>query len=71
MSHLWTRSILCEVIGMLELHRVCLSYGHFGIEVNEEGKIVNTAPMGHWSVGMRLKKFRKWAEKRGGHIEKV
>lgn len=55
---------------VIELYRIVLPYACFSIDV-KDGKIVFSAPIGHWAVGWELKRYKKWVEKKGGTVEKV
>jgi len=53
-----------------DLYRVTLSYFCCGFFV-QDGEIVDAAPIIRWAVGKSLAQFVRWAEGKGGKVERV
>jgi hypothetical protein len=53
------------------LYYITIPYACFGIEVNINSIVVNTAPIAEWMVGKHINEVKSWIGKKGGKIEKV
>lgn len=53
------------------LYYITIPYACFGIEVNINSIVVNTAPIAKWMVGKHINEVKSWIDKKGGKIEKV
>lgn len=54
-----------------KLFQIDLPYACFGIEVKDNKKIINAAPIGKWMIGKDLHKITIWVAKKGGKIKQV
>ena len=56
----------------MDLYQITTNYACFGVEVNEEGVVVNVAPISKWSIGRSWWRVKEWwLVKRKAKIEKV
>jgi len=52
------------------LYQITLFYACFGIEICDN-VVINSAPIGKWMIGKKLKYIKKWVKLNNGKIIKV
>lgn len=52
-------------------YRINLAYATFGIKVDDNFKVIKTAPIGKWMMGKDISYIQMWVYKKGGKIEQL
>jgi hypothetical protein len=50
------------------LYQIDLPYACFGIETDEQGIVINCAPIAHWTRGKKIDKIIEYYKKKGGNV---
>ena len=53
------------------LYQIDITYACFGIVIDKDGIVIETAPIGRWMVGKHLSTITKWVESKKGSISLV
>lgn len=51
------------------LYRIVLPYACFGVDVDDNGQVVDAAPIGRWMIGKSLELITRWVRGKHGTIE--
>ena len=49
-------------------YRVQLSYATFGLDVDENGVVIDVAPIGWWMRGKHISTVGRWVDRKGGEM---